>query len=109
LFIDDKKGIQEAQKRGLKAVRMLTIVDRAAERGFIDNLPEVLDTLLNSTPYYAGKEVLKVVADMKQRDFERRQEPEEDQTIQDQDSLQQQPAPEPNPDPKHNHGLSRGI
>jgi hypothetical protein len=40
---------------------MLTIVDRAAERGFIDNLPEVLDTLLNSTPYYAGKEVLKVV------------------------------------------------
>jgi predicted nucleic acid-binding protein len=109
LFIDDKKGIQEAQKRGLKAVRMLTIVDRAAERGFIDNLPEVLDTLLNSTPYYAGKEVLKVVADMKQRDFERRQEPEQDRTIQDRDSLQQQPAPEPNPDPKHNHGLSRGT
>ena len=108
LFIDDKKGIQEAQKRGLKAVRMLTIVDRAAERGFIDNLPEVLDTLLNSTPYYAGNEVLKVVADMKQRDFERRQKPEQDRTIQDQDSPQQQPTPEPNQDPNHNHGLSRG-
>jgi predicted nucleic acid-binding protein len=73
LFIDDKKGIQEAQKRGLKTVRMLTILDRAAERGLIDNLPDVLDSLLNSTPFYAGKEVMKVVADMKQRDFERRQ------------------------------------
>ena len=74
LFIDDKKGIQEAQTRGLKPVRMLTIVDRAAERGFIDNLPEVLEFLLNSTPFYAGNEVLKVVADMKRRDFDRKQE-----------------------------------
>jgi predicted nucleic acid-binding protein len=73
-FIDDKKGIQEAQKRGLKPVRMLTIVDRAAERGFIDNLPEVLEFLLNSTPFHAGNEVLKVVADMKRRDFDRKQE-----------------------------------
>ena len=73
LFIDDKKGIQEAQKRGLKPVRMLTIVDRAAERGFIDNLPDVLASLLDSTPFYAGREVLKVVAEMKRRDFERKQ------------------------------------
>jgi predicted nucleic acid-binding protein len=67
LLIDDKKGIQEAQKRGLKTVRMLTIVDWAVERGLIDNLPDVLDSLLNSTPFYAGKEVSKVVADMKRR------------------------------------------
>ena len=73
LVIDDKKGIQEAQKRGLTTVRMLTIVDWAAERGFIDNLPEVLDSMLNSTPFYAGKEVAKVIADMKQRDRERMQ------------------------------------
>ena len=72
LLIDDKKGIQEAQKRGLKTARMLTVVDWAAERGFIDNLPDVLDSLLSSTPFYAGKEVSKVVAGMKQRDFERK-------------------------------------
>ena len=82
LLIDDKKGIQEAQKRGLKTVRMLTIVDWAAERDFIDNLPAVLDSLLNSTPFYAGKEVSKVVADMKQRDFERKQKHEKDRKIQ---------------------------
>ena len=52
---------------------MLTILDLAAERGFIDNLSEVLDSLLNSTPFYVGKEVSRVVADMKQRDFERKQ------------------------------------
>jgi hypothetical protein len=52
---------------------MLTLLDLAAERGLISNLPEVLDSLLNSTPFYAGKEVSKVVVDMKQRDFERKQ------------------------------------
>ena len=57
---------------------MLTVMDWAAERGFIDNLPEVLDSLLNSTPFYAGKEVSKVVADMKQRHFERMRDRELD-------------------------------
>jgi predicted nucleic acid-binding protein len=80
LFIDDKKGIQEAQKRGLKPVRMLTLVDRAAELGLIDKLPDVLEHLLHSTPFYAGKEVLKVVADMKRRDFERKQKHEQDRS-----------------------------
>jgi hypothetical protein len=47
-------------------------VDSAAERGFIDDLPAVLDSLLNSTPFYSGKEVSKVVADMKRRDLERK-------------------------------------
>jgi predicted nucleic acid-binding protein len=74
LVIDDKKGIQEAQKRGLKTVRMLTLVDSAAERGFINDLPEVLDSLLTSTPFYAGTEVSKVVAHMRQKDLERKQE-----------------------------------
>jgi predicted nucleic acid-binding protein len=78
LIIDDKKGIQEAQKRGLTTVRMLTVVDSAAERGFIDNLPDVLDSLLKSTPFYAGKEVSKIVADMKRRHFERMHDHEPD-------------------------------
>jgi hypothetical protein len=52
---------------------MLTILDLAAERDIIGNLPEVLDFLLSSTPFYAGKEVFKVIADMKRRDFERKQ------------------------------------
>jgi hypothetical protein len=30
-------------------------VDSAAERGFIDDLPAVLDSLLNSTPFYSSR------------------------------------------------------
>jgi predicted nucleic acid-binding protein len=81
LFIDDKRGIQEAQKRGLKPVRMLTLIDRAAELGFIEKLPEVLERLFNSTPFYAGKEVLKVAAEMKRRDQERKQAQEEQREV----------------------------
>lgn len=72
LVIDDKNGIQEARKRGLLTVRMLTIVDRAAELGYIDDLAPTLDYLLGSTPFFAGSEVMKVIADMKRRDFERK-------------------------------------
>jgi predicted nucleic acid-binding protein len=77
LFMDDKKGIQEAQKRGLKPVRLLALIDRAAELGLIENLPGVLDHLLHATPFFAGKEVLRVIADMKLRDSDRRRNQEQ--------------------------------
>jgi predicted nucleic acid-binding protein len=35
VLIDDKKAIQEARKRGLRPVHMLTVLDAAAEQGFI--------------------------------------------------------------------------
>jgi predicted nucleic acid-binding protein len=73
ILMDDKKAIQEARKRGLRPVRMLTVLDAAAERGFVEDLPAVLDHLEQSTPYYVSKECKRVIEDMKQRDRERRQ------------------------------------
>jgi predicted nucleic acid-binding protein len=73
LFIDDRKGIQEAQRLGIRTARMLSLVDRAAELGLIDDLPSALHHLLHSTPFFAGQEVLRVVDDLLRRDEERRQ------------------------------------
>jgi predicted nucleic acid-binding protein len=36
VLMDDKKAIQEAERRGLRPVRMLTVLDAAAERVILD-------------------------------------------------------------------------
>ena len=51
VLMDDKKAIQEARKRGLRPVRMLTILDAAAERGFVEDLPAALDHLEQMNPF----------------------------------------------------------
>jgi predicted nucleic acid-binding protein len=77
VLMDDKKAIQEAQKRGLRPVRMLTILDAAAERGFVEDLPSVLDHLEQRTPFYVSKECKRVNEEMKRRDRQRTQALEE--------------------------------
>ncbi|OJW16335.1 MAG: hypothetical protein BGO49_18450 [Planctomycetales bacterium 71-10] len=72
LLIDDGRGIQEAHKRGLTTVRTLALIDRAAESGFIDDLPDVLDRLFDGTSFHAGAEVWAIVAGMKERDRARK-------------------------------------
>ena len=71
--MDDKKAIQEAQKRGLHPVRMLTVLDAAAARGFVEDLSAALDHLEQKTPFYVGKECRRIIEDMKQRDLVRKQ------------------------------------
>jgi len=78
VLMDDRKAIQEAQKRGLHPVRMLTVLDAAAERGFVDDLAAVLDHLQQKTPFYVGKECGRVIEDMKQRDLVRKQTQDQD-------------------------------
>lgn len=68
LLIDDKKGIQEARKRGLVTVRTLALLDRAAELGFIGELSDVLDRLIDETSFHAGGDTWTIIADMKRRD-----------------------------------------
>ncbi len=72
VLMDDKKAIQEAQKRGLRPVRMLTVLDAAAEHGFVPDLSEVLNNLEQETPFYVGKACKRVIEDMKERDRARR-------------------------------------
>lgn len=72
LLMDDTKAIQEARKRGLHPVRMLTVLDAAAERGLIADLAEVLDKLEQGTPFYVGPKCKAIIEGMKRRDSERR-------------------------------------
>jgi predicted nucleic acid-binding protein len=72
LLIDDNRAIREAKKRGVETVRMLTALETAAERGLIENLPEVLDSLETTTPFYIGRECRRVMAEMRRRDQERK-------------------------------------
>ena len=62
----------EAERRGLRPVRMLTVLDAAAERGLVAGLPAVLDTLEQNTPFYVSKACKRVIEDMKQRDQQRK-------------------------------------
>jgi len=72
VLMDDKKAIQEAQRRGLRPVRMLTVLDAAAEHGLVPDLSAVLDHLEQKTPFYVSAACKRVIEDMRQRDRQRK-------------------------------------
>jgi predicted nucleic acid-binding protein len=72
LIMDDRKARREAKKRGVESLWMLEVLDEAAERGLIDDLPERLEHLVGRTPIYVGEKARAVIEDMKQRDHERK-------------------------------------
>jgi predicted nucleic acid-binding protein len=72
LIMDDRKARREAKKRGIESLWMLDVLDEAAERGLIGDLPERLDHLVDRTPFYVGEKARAVIEDMKQRDKKRK-------------------------------------
>ena len=72
VLMDDTKAIQEAERTSLRPVRMLTVLDAAAERGLVADLTAVLDILEQKTTFYVSKECKRVIEDMKQRDQQRK-------------------------------------
>jgi predicted nucleic acid-binding protein len=72
LVMDDVKARREAKKRGIESVWTLELLDEAAERGLIDDLPETLERLESRTPFYIGEKARAVIEAMKQRDRERK-------------------------------------
>jgi predicted nucleic acid-binding protein len=57
VLIDERKGTREAEKRGLRAVGTLAILEEAGARDLVDYL-EVRDRLVNETNFYAAEDVL---------------------------------------------------
>jgi len=72
LIMDDRKARREAKRRGIESLWMLDVLDEAAERALIEDLPERLDHLVDRTPFYVGEKARAVIEDMKQRDKERK-------------------------------------
>jgi predicted nucleic acid-binding protein len=72
ILMDDKTGQREAKKRGLHPVWMLSVLDEAAERGLVSDLPEKLDHLVQKTRFYVSKECKQVIESMRQHDMQRK-------------------------------------
>jgi uncharacterized protein len=72
LLMDDTKARKEAKKRGIESLWMLEVLDEAAERGLINDLPERLEALQHRTRFYVGDKVRHVFEAMKQRDLQRK-------------------------------------
>lgn len=72
LLMDDKTGQRESRKRGLRPIWMLSVLDDAAERGLVSDLPEKLEQLTQHTRFYVGRECRQAIEGMKQRDLRRK-------------------------------------
>ena len=70
--MDDIKARKETKKRGIESLWMLEVLDEAAERGLINDLPERLEALEHQTRFYIGEKARQVVEGMKQRDKARK-------------------------------------
>ena len=73
ILMDDKTGRREARKRGLEPLWMLQVLDEAAERKLIADLPEKLENLEYRTPFYIGDEARTAIDAMRGRDLQRKQ------------------------------------
>jgi len=73
ILMDDNIARKEARKRGLEPLWTLEVLDEAAERGFITDLPEKLEHLVQRTPFYVSQKVRGIIEDMRQRDLKRKQ------------------------------------
>ena len=56
---------------------MLEVLDEAADRGLINDLPEKLEHLEHRTSFYIGNRARLAIESMKQRDLQRKQAQEE--------------------------------
>ncbi len=72
ILMDDKTAQREAQKRGLHPIWMLSVLDQAAERGLVSDLPQKLDHLVQQTRFYVSKECKQVIERMRTSDLERK-------------------------------------
>jgi predicted nucleic acid-binding protein len=95
VLMDDVKARKEvaARKKAnqleMEPLWTLEVLDEAAERGLIDDLPAKLEALEHETSFYVGEKARLVIDGMKQRDFERKHRHAQDREIQKPD--------EPNP------------
>ncbi len=72
VLIDDKDARKAAQSRGFDVIGTLAILDQAAHRGFITDLPATIERLTKDTNFRVGKVTNKIIQDMLEDDQKRR-------------------------------------
>jgi predicted nucleic acid-binding protein len=68
ILVDDRDAVRAARARGLTPIGTLALLDEAAERGLIADLPQTLDRLTNATNFRVSQATDQIIKDMLQRD-----------------------------------------
>ncbi len=72
ILLDDKTARREAAKFDITSVWLLSLLEQAAERGFIEDLTSKLEHLETGTTFRIGPRVAEIIEAMKSRDVKRR-------------------------------------
>lgn len=77
IILDDAEARRAAAgaSGGILVVGTLGILNAAAAKGMLDDLPGLLDRLVHETPFRCGPNCLEIVAEMKRRDMDRKNLP----------------------------------
>jgi predicted nucleic acid-binding protein len=70
ILLDDRDAVQEARKRGLTVLGSLAILDEAAGRSFIPDLPETIERLVRDTNFRMNRTTEVIIRGMLQRDYD---------------------------------------
>jgi predicted nucleic acid-binding protein len=72
VLIDDRDAVKEAQRHGLTVLSTLSVLDDAANIGFISDLPETVERLVTATNFRMNRTTEIIIQGMLQRDYERK-------------------------------------
>jgi predicted nucleic acid-binding protein len=112
VLMDDNKARKQVVAKGkehgqvVEPLWTLEVLDEAAERGLIGDLPERLAALEHQTPFYVGEKARRVIEGMLRRDLQRKETQEADRTSPERTGPGQEPTAEHKP--KHRRGRGRG-
>ncbi|APW61770.1 hypothetical protein [Paludisphaera borealis] len=72
LLIDDRDAVKEARGRGFTVLGTLVLLNEAADRGLILDLPRTLDRLVKETNFRMNKTTEAIIEKMLRRDSDRK-------------------------------------
>jgi predicted nucleic acid-binding protein len=82
VLIDDRDAVKEARKHGFAVLGTLAVIDDAASRGLIPDLPETVQRLVRGTNFRMNRTTEMIIQDMLQRDAQRKRTQERDHKTQ---------------------------
>ena len=113
VLMDDNKARKQVvakskeHARPMEPLWTLQVLDEAAERGLINDLPAKLEALEHQTPFYIGEKARQVIGEMLRRDLQRKQTQEHERKVQEQAGPTQERRPSRSANLKQGHGRGR--
>jgi len=110
VLIDDRDAAKVAKTQGFAVLGTLVVLDEAASRGFITDLPEAIERLVRGTNFRMNRTTETIIQGMLQRDRERKHIQELDRARQEQIAKEQSlPTQEPSQEQKKDLGGGKGT